>query len=257
MEGRGLRFASFCFMGPVRTITIALALALAAAGQWPQFGGPNGNFVVEGKGIAETWPAAGPRQLWKRVLGEGYSGVAVESGILYTMYSRATDEVVTALEASTGKTLWEYAYDKSKGPRMDLSNGPGPHATPLILGDRIFTIGIRARMHALDKKTSKPIWQKELYKDFPGSTEFDRGYAISPIAYKNTIIVKLGGPDHAIVALDPKDGSLRWRKHSFGNAPATPVIVQTGGRDISVDTVRLRRGRAGSEQWRSVMGSAA
>jgi outer membrane protein assembly factor BamB len=113
------------------------------------------------------------------------------------MYSRNREELVIAMDAATGKTLWEYAYDAS-GPRMDLTNGPGPHSTPLVRGDRVYTIGIRAHMHALDKKSGKPVWHKELYKDFPGSPEFDRGYAVSPIAYKNTIIVKLGGPNHAL-----------------------------------------------------------
>jgi glucose dehydrogenase len=71
------------------------------------------------------------------------------------MYSRNREELVIAMDAATGKTLWEYAYDAS-GPRMDLTNGPGPHSTPLVRGDRVYTIGIRAHMHALDKKSGKP-----------------------------------------------------------------------------------------------------
>ncbi len=215
----------------MRHLLIALALLIPSYAQWPQFGGPNGNFIVDGKGIAPTWPAGGPRQLWKRVVGEGYSGVVVDNGVLYTMYSRDREEVVIAMDAATGKTRWEYAYDKS-GPRMDLSQGAGPHSTPLVLGDRVYTIGIRARMHAFDKNTGKLVWHKELYKDFPGSTEFDRGYAVSPIAYKDMIIVKLGGPNHAIVALNPKDGAMLWRSLSYGNAPATPIVAQASGRDV-------------------------
>jgi outer membrane protein assembly factor BamB len=212
-------------------LTLA-ALAIPAVAQWPHWGGPNGDFTTDGKGLAAAWPAAGPRQLWKRVVGEGYSGVAVQDGVLYTMYSSGRQETVTALDAATGKTKWEHTYPVGDGPRMDLSNGPGPHSTPLILGDRVYTIGIRAVMFGLDRNTGKAVWQKQLYKDFPGSTEFDRGYAVSPIAYKNTIIVKLGGPNHAIVALNPKDGSLMWQKHSFGNAPATPIVAAMGGQDV-------------------------
>ena len=217
---------------------IPLVLVLVASStvpvfaQWPQWGGPKGDFTTDGKGIAAAWPAAGPRQLWKRVVGEGYSSVVVENGTLYTMYSNGRNETVIALDAATGKTKWEHTYSTAERPRMDLTNGPGPHSTPLILGDNVYTIGILGTMHAIDKKTGKPVWQKRLYKDFPESTEFDRGYAISPIAYKNTIIVKLGGPNHAIVALSPKDGSLVWQKHSYGNSPATPVVTTMGGQDI-------------------------
>ncbi|MDZ4802997.1 MAG: PQQ-binding-like beta-propeller repeat protein, partial [Bryobacteraceae bacterium] len=70
------------------------------------------------------------------------------------------------------------------------------------------------------------------YKDFPGSTEMDRGYSPSPVAYNNTILVKLGGANHAIVAMNPKDGAVIWAKHSFGNSPGTPVLVKVGTRDI-------------------------
>ncbi|HYP08872.1 MAG TPA: PQQ-binding-like beta-propeller repeat protein [Bryobacteraceae bacterium] len=214
-----------------RAACIACILLTPAFPQWTQWGGPNGNFTASGKGIADAWPVTGPKQMWKRVLGEGYSGVVAANGTLYTMYSKGAQETVIALEAATGKTKWEYSYS-TEGGRLDLSNGQGPHSTPLLLGDRLYTIGIRARMHAFDVKTGRPVWQKDLYKDFPGSTEFDRGYAVSPIPYKDTIVVKLGGSNHAIVALNPKDGSLLWQKHSFGNSPATPVIVNAGGRDV-------------------------
>jgi hypothetical protein len=60
---------------------IMLALLFPVHAQWPQFGGPNGNFTTDGKGIATTWPAGGPRQLWRRVVGEGYSSVAVDAGV--------------------------------------------------------------------------------------------------------------------------------------------------------------------------------
>jgi hypothetical protein len=40
----------------------------ANAQNWPQWGGPQRNFMVEVKGLAETWPAAGPKRLWSREL---------------------------------------------------------------------------------------------------------------------------------------------------------------------------------------------
>ncbi|MEJ7605537.1 MAG: PQQ-binding-like beta-propeller repeat protein [Bryobacteraceae bacterium] len=198
--------------------------------QWPQYGGPEGNFVSK-TAVASTWPQSGPKQLWTRPLGEGYSGVTIDSGILYTMYRNTNEEVIVALDNASGKTKWELAYESSRSG-LALENGPGPHSTPLVLGDRVFTIGIRGRMHALDKKTGKLAWSKELFTSFPGSSEADRGYSVSPVAYKNTILVKLGGPNHAIVALNPKDGSLLWQSESWVNAPATPIVVQIGGKDV-------------------------
>ena len=59
--------------------------------------------------MKDTWPATGPRVMWKRPLGDGYSSPAVENGVLYTMYGKPREEVVMAADAETGKTLWEHA----------------------------------------------------------------------------------------------------------------------------------------------------
>jgi len=77
------------------------------AQNWPQWGGPQRNFMVEAKGLAETWPTDGPKRLWSRELGEGHSSIVVEAGRLYTMYSKGEEEFVIALDAATGKTIWE------------------------------------------------------------------------------------------------------------------------------------------------------
>jgi hypothetical protein len=59
---------------------VAFLLAAAAGGApsaakgaaWTQWGGPGRNFMVESTGLASSWPAAGPRRLWERALGEGH-----------------------------------------------------------------------------------------------------------------------------------------------------------------------------------------
>jgi outer membrane protein assembly factor BamB len=210
-----------------------IAIAVGVAGNlpdWPQFGGPNRNFMVESKGLADTWPAGGPKKLWMRSLGEGYSGISVDQGTIYTMYRKGEQEVAIAMDAATGKTRWEYAYNASFG-NMAMENGPGPHTTPLILGNRIYTVGILAILNCFDKTTGKLLWTKDLYKDFPGATRMDRGYSCSPMAYKNSIILTIGGTGHAVVALDPADGHTLWAKNDFGNSPSSPTLINVAGQD--------------------------
>ena len=217
----------------VKTLTLCvLVSALASAGSldWPQFGGPHRNFTSDSTGLASSWPSSGPKKLWARPLGEGYSGIAIDNDVLYTMYRRGDDEVAVALDAPTGKTLWEYAY-KAPGGTMALENGPGPHTTPLIVGDRVCTVGILAQLTCFNKKTGKLAWSKDLYKDFPGSTHMDRGYSSSPILYKNTMILTLGGSGHAVIALNPETGALVWAKNDFGNSPSSPMLINVQGRD--------------------------
>ncbi len=223
----------------MRRAMLSLLLAAAAGAatlDWTRWGGPNGNFVVDANGLSPTFAAAAPKQLWQRTLGEGYSSIVTDGVLLYTMCRRGHEEVVVAIDPATGKTKWEYAYDATFRPGMGMENGPGPHATPLIVGDNVYTIRILARMFAFDKKTGKIVWAKDLYKDFPGSTFMGRGYAVSPIAYKNTIILKLGERGHAIVALNPKDGSLVWQNQNFTNAPSSPIIISVDGQEQLVTT---------------------
>jgi outer membrane protein assembly factor BamB len=112
-------------------------------------------------------------------LGEGYSGISVDQGTLYTMYRKGEQELAIATDAATGKIRWEYAYNASFG-NLAMENGPGPHTTPLILGNRVYTVGILAILNCFDKTTGKLLWSKDLYKDFPGASRMDRGYSSSP-----------------------------------------------------------------------------
>ena len=90
-----------------RHLQAAAGQSSAGAVAWTQWGGPHRNFQTEATGIKDTWPASGPRVMWKRPLGEGYSSPAVENGVLYTSYGKPGEEVVIAAQADSGKTVWE------------------------------------------------------------------------------------------------------------------------------------------------------
>src|SRR5215212_1954808 len=101
----------------VLRVALLLCLACAAAPrasaqslEWPQWGRARRDFKSDVKGLAASWPETGPRRLWSRELGEGYSAIAAQGGRLFTMYRRGGQEVAVALDAASGKTLWEYAY---------------------------------------------------------------------------------------------------------------------------------------------------
>jgi len=218
-----------------RAVVFASALSALAApvaqaqGDWPQWGGPSRNFIAKSKGLASSWPEKGPKQLWSRPLGEGYSAVVADGSVLYTMYSQGTQEVAVALDAATGKTLWEYKYDAA-APGMNYEFGAGPHSTPLVAGERVFTVGSTGKFHALDKKTGKVVWSKDLWKDL-GGARMDRGYSCSPVAYKGLIIVTLGGPGQSLVALDQRDGRVVWKKQDLAVSPASHIVINVDGQD--------------------------
>src|SRR5213593_4930966 len=111
----------------------------SAKADWLQWGGAGRNFMPDAAGLASSWPAGGPKKLWSRALGEGHSSILVEGGRIYTMYRplgmlsvvrRSQEEVVAALDAVSGKTIWEFKYP-APTDGLDFSQGAGPHSTPL------------------------------------------------------------------------------------------------------------------------------
>ncbi len=205
------------------------SLEIRGQSEWPQWGGPTRNFVSNSRGLAASWPESGPKQLWSRELGAGHSAIVVDGKTLYTMYNLGEQEAVIALAADTGKTIWEYKYDAPTAG-IDYEYGLGPHATPLLLGNLLYTVGSVGKFHALDKKTGKVVWSSELYKDF-GGRKMGRGYSCSPLAYKNTIILTLGGAGQALAAFNQKDGQLIWKNQTLDASPASPIIINVDGQD--------------------------
>jgi outer membrane protein assembly factor BamB len=227
--------------------TAALAVELPAqsnvSNSWTQWGGPTRNFIVNTTGLADTWPEGGPPVIWSRPLGTGHSAILVDDGRLYTMYRAGNgrarqgpwdaEETVIAMDAATGKTLWEHKYPSR---REDFSFGAGPHSTPLIVGDRLFTIGTNKQMFAFDKKTGKVLWSRDFVKDFNSHELLIRpvvktGYGCSPIAYRDTIICSVGGPGQSVMAFRQSDGAVAWKSGDFLTSEAPPIMINVGGRE--------------------------
>src|ERR1044071_544032 len=116
-----------------------------AQSDWLQWGGPSRNFTTNSKGLAASWPATGPKRLWSRPLGGGHSSILASGNTLYTMYSQGEQEIVISLAADTGKTIWEYKYDAPSPAGMNYEFGVGPHSTPLLVGDLLYTVGATDR----------------------------------------------------------------------------------------------------------------
>lgn len=220
-------------MFTVWTVGAGVVAALSsgrADAQWIQWGGPGQDFKVQCGALAETWPADGPKELWHRDLGEGYSGVIADRGRLYTMYRADGHEVVVCLNAKSGETIWEHRYEAPIGPDHIRQFGEGPRSTPAIDGKGLYTIGISGKLHCLNKRNGKIIWQKDLWEDLKG-TWLNHGYSSSPYVYKNNVIVLVGGAGHSIMAFNKKTGKPAWKKLSFDNSYSTPKLIEVEGEE--------------------------
>src|SRR5215510_10456305 len=210
-------------------LLFAALIDIQAQSDWSQWGGPRRDFTTTSKGLAASWPATGPKQLWTRPLGGGHSAILASGNTLYTMYSVGDQEVVIALAADTGRTIWEYKYDAPLAG-MNYEYGVGPHSTPLLVGDLLYTVGATGKLFALDKKTGKVAWAHDLWTQY-GGTKMGRGYSCSPIAFKNTVILTLGGQGQALIAFNQKDGTVAWKNQTLDMSPSSPIIINVDGQD--------------------------
>ncbi len=241
--------------GLILPIVVLAFAPVPANAQWTQWGGPKRDFAVDAKGLADQWPEEGPKKLWGRELGDGYATILVDDGILFTMYRVGEDEFSAALDAKTGKTIWEH---KHPSPTTSLMQqfGAGPHTTPIIVGDRLVTIGTNAVAHCYEKKTGNILWKHDLPAEFNAPVP-GRGYGYSPIAYKNTVIVavdrKREAPDEgekpadgdklaeekksaptegqSLMAFDMTSGSLVWKSSDFPMSYASAVLIHFNGEE--------------------------
>jgi outer membrane protein assembly factor BamB len=225
---------------------------LAPADSWRRWGGPRGDFKVSATGLADVWPAEGPPVLWDRPLGGGYSAIVVDAGSLYTMYRDGKDDVVIALDAIDGATAWEHRYTAPTYESQSVQFGKGPNATPLVLDDRLITLGYTGVLSCIERGTGDLLWSHDLIEDFGGDV-LDFGYSASPIEHDGRVVVLIGGLRHGVVAFDPADGSIAWSGPVTSVSYATPIVIDVDGQlqlvYMSADEIVGLDAGSGEKQW--------
>ena len=243
-------------MARFRVPTLSLSLALLAAGpaaaaDWPQFRGVNRDGVSAETGLPRSFPAEGPRVVWKRAIGEGFSGISVVGDRLYTMDSDGTTEYVLALEAGSGKEIWRVPA----GPKLNDSMGNGPRTTPTLDNGTVYAMGSHGKLLALKAADGAKIWEVELTQAF-GAKRPNWGYSGSPLIDGDLLILEVGGKDgKGVVAFEKATGKVRWGALDGDPAYSSPVVMTIGGikqyvvpRRANSQTVSLRP-EDGSVLW--------
>ena len=195
-----------------------------------QWGGPKQDFKFKARGLAAAWPEDGPKTIWQRDIGIGYSGILADGDRLYTMYRADGREIVICLNGKDGKTIWEYAYDAPVADGHESGYNDGPRGTPTLYRDHLYTIGCAGILTCIDPSDGKKKWQRDLWGDMNGSF-LNHGYSSSAFGYEDTIIVPVGGAGHSLVAFDRKTGDVKWQKHDFKNSYSTPKLINVDGQD--------------------------
>ncbi len=221
-----------------RLIVTALALTglgqtgltQTPAGEWPQWRGRARDGVVAAGQAPAAWPSAW-KAAWSVEVGEGYSSPVASAGRLYIHSRRDPQEVVTALDASSGKPLWEQRY-ASAFTKNQYANqmAKGPNATPLIADGRLFTFGVSGMLTAWDAATGRHLWQKD-FSSIVDTSKLFCGTAASPVMAHGLLVVQVGSDVHGgqIVGLDPATGTAKWTWKGAGPGYASPFVATIDG----------------------------
>ncbi|HEY2249514.1 MAG TPA: PQQ-binding-like beta-propeller repeat protein [Planctomycetaceae bacterium] len=189
---------------------------------WPFIRGPNFDGQSPEVNLADTWPAAGPPVLWHRPLGEGYSAFTAGGDRVFTQYQALGGQYLACLRADTGETIWEYRYD---WPYEAGGMYPGPRATPTLNNGRIYFAAPSGLVGCLTWD-GQLVWEVQTRERFAWKRE-DFGYSCSPTVVDGLVLLPVGGPGAAMVALDARDGSTKWQagNDSASYVPAFPIAV--------------------------------
>jgi outer membrane protein assembly factor BamB len=193
---------------------------------WPQYRGINRDGTAGNFTVPATWPET-LVQKWKVDVGLGYATPIVVGDRVYVFSRRGDTEAMTALDAQTGKEVWQNSYPVDFTMHSAaVRHGKGPKSTPTYDNGTIFSIGMTGVVMALDASNGKTRWQKPASNPVPLYTS----HSFSPIVDRGQVIFHVGGHDKgALTAFDVATGAVKWSWTGDGPGYGSPIIAELGG----------------------------
>lgn len=221
---------------------VCVLIHSARGDDWPQWMGPQRDNVWREDGILDRFPEGGPPVVWRTEVAGGYAGPAVAGGRVYLADYVTADDVkvenfdrnlsfsgterVLCLDEASGKILWKHEYPV----QYTISYPAGPRCTPLIEGNRVYSLGAEGHLVCLDTdKNGAVIWSKDLKQEYNTKAAL-WGYAAHPLIDGDKLITLAGGEGSHVVALNKMTGAEIWRygtSKEQGYSP--PTIIEAGG----------------------------
>ena len=215
----------FVLEGLCACVLFVMFTLQVASQDWPQWRGPNRDGAVSTFREPAAWPDVLTAQ-WKIDVGLGYATPLLVGDRLFVFTRQGEEEVMTALDAATGKLIWRTGYTVPFQPmKAAARHGAGPKSTPVYANGRLFSLGMTSVVTAFDAASGKQLWQTPPTKAQPMYHT-----AMSPIVEGDSVIVHVGGPgDATLAALDVASGRPRWSWTEDSPAYGSPVVGDVGG----------------------------
>lgn len=201
--------------------------------------------------LTEFTPTLQVQRLWKESIGEGSGRSGIRLRPAYAdgrLYVASVDGKVAALDATSGKTIWQddtrthgwFGYFGKKKHYPDALYAGGP----AVSGDLLVVGTLDGHVYGMDAATGKQRWAAELSDEVVSAPVIDGG-----VVYART-------NDARVYALDAATGARKW-VNDQGEVPLLslrgngPLLVAHGVVFYGSDdgNVVALRSDTGSAQW--------
>ncbi len=217
-------------------VLVGLALgAQTAVADWPQYLGTQRDGVYRGPALADTWGSSGPKIVWTKSVGQGFSGPVVAEGRLILFHRVGNSEMVQSLDARTGAEQWSYGYTTSY--RDDFGFDEGPRAVPVVANGIVYTFGAEGQLHAVSLTTGTRLWSEDTAGRFKVAKGFF-GAAGSPLVEDGKVIANIGGKGAGIVAFDAKTGKVAWAATDDEASYSSGIAATIAGKRYAIFLTR-------------------
>jgi outer membrane protein assembly factor BamB len=198
----------------------------AATHDWTSFLGPAHNATSSETRLSRILP---PPLVWEFAKGTGYASPAVVANRLLFVHRVGDQEIVECLHAETGARHWSFRYPTDFDDRYGYNNGP--RSSPIVDGDRVYTVGAQGQMHCLDLRSGELVWRRNIAADYKVPQDFF-GTASTPLIEGPLLIHNAGAPGGpCVVGLDKGTGREVWRAgREWGPSYASPVPAVVHGK---------------------------
>ncbi|MBL9132834.1 MAG: PQQ-like beta-propeller repeat protein [Verrucomicrobiaceae bacterium] len=250
------------------TLALLLSTSLLSAADWSEFRGSAAQGHSDAKNLPSIWSPTS-HIAWKAaVAGVGWSSPVVIGDRIFLTSALPIGGVedpkadrslhALALDAATGKPVWDVEVFTATSPRMHRKNS---HAspTPVFENGRLYVHFGHLGTACLDATTGKPVWATKEYEYSPV-----HGAGSSPVLFEDMLIFSADAETNPkVIAIDKATGKQRWafarqsdakKKFSF----CTPLIIDVNGQKQLISpgsgVVNALNPKTGEEIWRCYYG---
>ena len=192
---------------------------------WPHFHGPLRDNISRETGLLKQWPPNGPQPLWEfDGCGQGFSGVSVADGLIFTAGDFDRVEMLLALDLS-GKLLW-------KSPNGTSWTGPypGSRTTPTYHGGVLYHMNPVGRLAAYRARSGEELWAVDLAERF-GARYGTWSMTENVVVEGDRVFCVPGGSGALAAALDKNTGATIWTNTELDETAGycSPIVATYGG----------------------------